>query len=98
MYATIRQYSGTELADLLAARSDDVEALISNVAGLQGYFLLRTDDGCASITVCDDRAGIDQSTRLAADWIRENASGLALSAPDITTGEVIVRVGSAARA
>jgi hypothetical protein len=96
--ATIRRYTGSELADLLEARRDDVEALIGGVNGLQGYFLIRTADGCASITVCDDAAGIEESQRLAREWIAENATGAARATPEVTTGEVVIQIGAATRA
>jgi hypothetical protein len=70
---------------------------MSGVPGLQGYFLIRTDDGCASITICDDAAGAEESTRIAGNWVRENASGAAMAAPDITSGEVVIQAGAAAR-
>jgi hypothetical protein len=97
MHATIRSYDSPQLADLLQSRSDEVESLMSGVPGLQGYFLMRTDDGCASITICDDEAGTEESTRVAGNWVRENASGMAMAAPDITSGDVIIQVGAAAR-
>jgi hypothetical protein len=86
------------LADLLEARSGEVEAMMSGVPGMQGYYLMRTDDGCASITVCDDEAGTDESTRLAGDWIRDNAADLRIAAPAISSGPVLVHTGAAARA
>ena len=96
--ATIRRYRGTGLADLLESRRDDVEALMSGVSGLHGYFLVRTDEGCASITVCDDAAGIEESTRLAREWISENATGDAMVTPEVIGGEVIVHLGATTRA
>jgi hypothetical protein len=42
---------------------------MSGVPGMQGYFLMRTADGCAAITICDDEVGTDESTRLAGEWI-----------------------------
>jgi hypothetical protein len=98
MHATIRRYASSELADQLAAHSDDVESLMSDVHGLRSYHLIRTEDGCASITVCDDQAGTDESTRIAGNWIRENLPNLAQTAPEISSGEVIVQVGSSVRA
>ena len=98
MQATIRRYEGSELADLLESRRDDVEALISGVSGLHGYFLVRTDEGCASITVCEDAAGIQESTRLAREWISENATGAAMVAPEVIGGEVIAHIGATTRA
>jgi len=98
MHATIRRYGSSELADLLEARSGEVEAMMSGVAGMQGYFLMRTDDGCASITVCGDEAGTEESTRLAREWIRDNAADLQVAAPEISSGPVGVHAGAAARA
>ena len=98
MHATIRRYASRELADQLAARSDEVESLMGQVHGLRSYDLIRTEDGCASITVCDDQAGTDESTKIAGNWIRENLPNLAQTTPDISAGEVIVHAGGAVRA
>ena len=98
MHATIRRYGGSELADLLEARSGEVEAMTSGVPGIQGYFLMRTADGCAAITICDDEAGTDESTRLAGEWIRDHAADLQVAAPEISSGPVLVHTGAAARA
>ena len=46
MFATLRWYGGNaELADQLAARGDEVKAVISAVEGVRGYYLVRTDGG-----------------------------------------------------
>lgn len=47
--------------------------------------------------MCDDAAGIEESTRLAREWIAENASGAARVTPEVTTGEVVIQIGAAAR-
>jgi hypothetical protein len=41
----------------------------------------------ATITVCEDKAGTDESVRVAAGWVRENLPAGAVSAPEITEGE-----------
>jgi hypothetical protein len=90
-YVTIRRYeNNTALADRLAERSDEVRGLISRVAGFRAYYLVRGADGAASITVCDDQAGADESTRIAADWLRENMPDAVSAAPQVTSGEVVV--------
>jgi heme-degrading monooxygenase HmoA len=91
MYAVIRNYPGNkELADQLAARKDEVVALVSGIEGFQAYYLLRTDDGCASVTVYDDAAGADESVRAAREWMGENAAELNATTPDVMSGEVVV--------
>ena len=89
MYATIRSYSGQELADALAAREDDIRQVVGTIAGFRAYYLVRTTDGNAvTISVFDDQAGAEESTRAAAAWVGENMAGFSPSPPQVTTGEV----------
>jgi hypothetical protein len=97
MYAVVRSYSDPGLADELAARQSEIEDVITPVKGFQAYFLVRTDNGCATITVCDDKAGCDESTQRAANWLRENASDVKSSPPQIASGEVLFTIGTPAR-
>ena len=94
MHAVVRRYSGqgaTELFEVLERRRDDVERIIRGVPGLVSYSLIRTNDGGISVTVCEDKAGTDESIRVAANWIRENTSTSA-SAPEVSEGSIIVRI------
>lgn len=77
---------------MLEQRKGDVEALIRKVPGLISYTLLRTGNGGASVTVCRDKAGIDESAKVAREWIQKNASQAGASAPAVTEGSVIVQI------
>jgi hypothetical protein len=91
MYATLRWYQGNAaLADRLAARGDEIRAVIGSVQGLRGYYLVRTDGGTVSITVADDQAGVEESNEIAAGWIRENMPEVAASPPAVSMGEVVL--------
>jgi heme-degrading monooxygenase HmoA len=91
VYAVIRNYAGnTELADQLADRSDEVLGLVSGVPGFRAYYLVRTSDGCTTVSVYDDEEGAAESTRVAGAWIREHASELTASTPQVTNGEVLI--------
>ncbi len=94
MYAVIRQYSGaSQLIDQLESRKDDVERVIRGVPGLVSYTLLRTDYGGVSVTVCQDKAGTDESVRLAAEGIGENfITAEWLAPPMLFEGNTIVQV------
>jgi hypothetical protein len=95
MHAVVRRYKGaSQLFDQLQQRRTDVEDVIRGVPGLRAYYLIRTGDGGASITVCDDRAGTQESTQRAANWIRDNVPAAAGSPPEVAEGEVIVQLGS----
>ena len=56
--------------------------------GFIAYYFIATKDGGASVTVCEQRAGCDESTRLAADWIGKNLPNLKLNPPHVAEGEV----------
>jgi heme-degrading monooxygenase HmoA len=92
MYVVVRRYSGaSQLADMLAQRQSEVTTLLKGVPGFKAYYAVRGDDGTvATVTVCDDKAGTDESIRVAADWVRKNLSGASISPPQITAGEAIL--------
>lgn len=92
MHATFRWYADPSFADVLAEHADSVREVIGGVAGLRGYYVVKTDQGTVSVTVCDDEAGAARSSELAAAWIRENLPDLEIAAPNISSGEVAVSI------
>jgi hypothetical protein len=95
MHAIIRTYSGPgakQVFDLLQQRKAEVEGLIRPVPGFVSYVLMRSAKGGASVTVCEDKAGAEESLRVAADWIRESASGIGAGAPAAGEGTVILKL------
>ena len=96
MYAVVRTYSGEgaeELFDLLEQREADVTALISGVPGFASYAAVRSGDGGVTVTVCEDKAGTDESSRRAAQWVGENVSSTAMP-PTITEGTTVLQFTS----
>ena len=95
MHAVLRSYSGKgarELFDVIEKNKTDVEKVLRSVKGFVAYSLARTSDGGFSMTVCQDRAGADESSAKAKDWIKQNAPNTGASAPAITEGSVIVHL------
>jgi hypothetical protein len=92
MYAVVRRYAGaSQLADALVRSQDEVTTLLKGVPGFKAYYALRTGAGAvATMTVCDDKAGTDESIRRAAEWVRNNLSGASIGAPEISEGEVFL--------
>jgi hypothetical protein len=96
MHTVIRNYSGSGAAalfDLLDERKDEVERLIGSVNGFVSYSLFRTADGGASVTVCQDKAGTDESLQLAREWIQQHGANLNVAAPAVTEGSNILQLG-----
>jgi hypothetical protein len=76
MHAVVRTFSGAgakRLFDLIEQRKAEVEAATRSVAGLVSYTMARTGDGGVTVTVCQDKAGTDESMRVARGWIEKNA-------------------------
>lgn len=91
MYVTVRRYTNAAaLGDAMAANRKDVEDVIAGVSGFVSYYSSRDGDTLTSITVCNDKAGCDESTRLAGEWVREHVKSLP-SAPEVSGGEVFIK-------
>lgn len=92
MHVTIRRYSGNpDLAEAIAARLDDVRELISGIEGFQAYYLIRGGDGEAtSISVFATEDGGAESSRVAAEWLRENLPDLKVNPPEVIAGEALI--------
>jgi hypothetical protein len=91
MHAVIRTYSGTgatELFDRIVKSRDEIQPLIEGVQGFVSYAVVRTGDGGVTITVCQDKAGTDESVKVARDWVTANASDIGAPAPTVTEGSV----------
>jgi heme-degrading monooxygenase HmoA len=90
-YAVIRNYKGSgELIDELGRRPGEVEDLIRGVSGFQQYYLVRSDDGGFSVSVFEDRAGAEESVKVARQFIQDTLSDVAGAPPEVIQGEVTI--------
>jgi hypothetical protein len=95
MHAVVRTYSGKgakELMDVLEKSKVEVERLIRAVHGFVSFSLVRTASGGFSVSVFQDKAGSDESVRVAREWIAKNAANLGAAPPAISEGSVILHV------
>jgi hypothetical protein len=93
MYAVIRRYSGVaKLINELDKRQDEVKKLIGDGPGFIAYYAIRDGEALATVTVCEDREGADESSRRTAAWVRENMAGVRVTAPEAYGGEVFIHM------
>jgi hypothetical protein len=95
MHAVIRSYSGKgskKLTSVLEKNKGEIEKLIRAIKGFVSYSLVRTQDGAFSVSVFQDKAGADESVRVARDWISKNASSASAPAPTVSEGTVILHL------
>ncbi|MEV0195783.1 hypothetical protein [Nonomuraea sp. NPDC050691] len=91
MYATVRRYEGvTDPAEAGRRVSEEFVPLISQVPGFVAYYWVDAGDGVMlSTSVFEDQAGAEESTKRAADYVRESLASLLPNAPQVTAGEVV---------
>ena len=95
MHAVIRNYSGKgtkALFDVIEKNKAEVEKVIRPIKGFVSYSLVRAADGGFSVTVCQDKAGTDESIRAARDWIAKNAGKTGAAAPTVSEGTVMLHL------
>jgi len=95
-YSVLRIYDNAPgLVDALLGHEDDVRALLTGVADFRVWGLTRTETGGFTLTVCEDKAGTDETVRRAAEWIKANLSTANIAAPTIIEGEAVLRIEAA---
>jgi hypothetical protein len=95
MHAVTRTYSGKgaqQLFDVLEKNKAELDRLSRSIKGFVNFYLVRTADGGFSVSVYDDKAGADESIRVARDWIAKNAANISAAAPIVSEGSVILQV------
>ena len=96
MHAIVRRYEGidTKRTDELTRKvGESLTPRLSKLPGFSGYFLIEAGDGVmSSVNFFDTSAQADESTRVVAEWLRdEKLESLVPNPPKITGGEVIVK-------
>ncbi len=94
MFATIRRYESVDqsrTSELVKKVDEGLLPKLSELPGFGGYSLIDTGDVISSVAFYETSAQADESTKVAADWVREEKLNSALpNSPKITTGEVVV--------
>jgi hypothetical protein len=95
MHATIRRYEGVDqsrIDELVKNVDENLLPRLSEMPGFEGYYLIEAENGVmSSISFFDTPAQADESSRVAAAWVREEKLEKAIpNPPKITGGEVLV--------
>jgi hypothetical protein len=95
MHATIRRYEGIDqnrTDELVKKVNESLIPRLSKMPGFNGYYLIDADNGVmSSFGFFDTSAQADESSRVAANWVRDEKLETALpNPPEIIGGEVLV--------
>ena len=89
MFASIRKYIGAPLlSDELVKHQDELKIALRPIKGLHAYYVIKTTDGAVSFTLCEDKAGVDESNRLESSWLKDKLPTFSNRVPEIAIGEV----------
>ena len=94
MHATIRRYEGVDqnrTEELTQKVGETLVPKLSQLEGFSEYYLIETGNGImTSVGIFDTSTHASESTRIAADWVREeNLEGALPNPPKVTEGEII---------
>ena len=95
MHATIKRYEGIDESrtdEVVKNFGDKLLPRLTKMPGFSGYYLVEAGNGVmSSIGFFETSAQADESTRVAATWVRDEKLETALpNPPKITGGEVVV--------
>jgi heme-degrading monooxygenase HmoA len=93
MYVVVRNYTdeASDVVEQARQREESIKEVMRGIDGFVAYYLLDTQNGgLASVSVFEDRAGAEESTRAAAKWVRENIAEWAPNPPTVIQGEVAI--------
>ena len=98
MYGTIRRYELKNLSKPAEAFSGLKQRLeqkfvhtLQNIRGFHGYYVLTSNDReLVTISIFEDRTGVQESTRRAAEFVKSDPLKDNLSSPDVTEGELLL--------
>ena len=94
MHATIRRYEGVDqnrTDELTGKVNETLVPMLSKLPGFKGYYLIEGGNGVfSSLGIFETSEQADESTKLAASWIRDEKLETALpNPPRITSGKVV---------
>lgn len=90
MYAAVRRYEGvTDPAEVARLVNEGFVPLVRHIRGFVAFYWINSGNGSvASTSVFQDRAGAEESTSRASDYVRDNLASLLPNAPQVMAGEV----------
>jgi len=91
MYVALRRYKIKEgsMGEIAGRAQQGFVPLVSQIPGFVAYYGVDAgNDVVVTISLCQDQAAEEESTRRAADWGKQNVAEFVQGAVELTAGEV----------
>jgi hypothetical protein len=94
VHVVLRLYTDPgELIGKIRDSEAEVRELLGSIPGFRTYGMSDSvGGGAVTITACDDKAGCDESSRRAAEWVRTNLPNAKIAPPQVIEGEGVFRI------
>jgi hypothetical protein len=95
MHTAVRKYRVSDVDEVVKRVEGEggFTEIVKGIDGFGGYWILDGGDGTiTTITVAEGADAVEESTRLAGEWVQENAADLIEERLDVTAGELKVNV------
>ena len=96
MHATIRRYEGVDenrTVELTGKVNETLIPKLSKLQGFKGYYLIEAGNGVfSSLGLFESADQIEESTKVASSWVRDEKLGTAFpNPPKITSGKIVAQ-------
>jgi hypothetical protein len=92
MYAAIRRYKtkpGSPISEVTRRAQEDFVPIISGLPGFVAYYgVVAENNVLVTVSIFEDQAGEEESTRRAAEWVKQNVAEFVEGSPEVITGSV----------
>jgi len=92
MYVSIRRYQTTSVEEVARRVQAGFVPIMHQAPGYIAYYAIDAGEGfVASISIFETQAQAEDSTRMAAEWVRQNIVDLFAGPPELTSGRVVAQ-------
>jgi hypothetical protein len=96
LFATIRRYDGVDqnrTVELISKVNETLVPKLSKLQGFKGYYMIEAGNGIiSSVAIFETSEQADESTKLAASWVRDEKLETAFpNPPKITSGKIVAQ-------
>jgi heme-degrading monooxygenase HmoA len=90
MHAAIRRYKAKpgSASELARRAQEGFVPLVSGLPGFIAYYGLAVDNDVVTVSIFEDQAGEEESTRRAAEWVKHNLAEFLEGSPEVIAGHV----------
>jgi hypothetical protein len=89
MYASIREYTTKDNAEVARRAQEGFVPIVREIPGFSAYYMVDGGDKFFTVTVAEEQSAVEESANKAREWVAENAAELVEGLAVVTNGEIV---------